>query len=529
MLVRVSGLFRLKRPSGISVNLLAAALLWASVQMPATVLACPFCLAPPETWSEILGDADIVLVGEIVEQRYFRQQIKADVSCETVFRVKTLLKNVCHDKHPATAVRGLSLELRKVASPDAEVKHIVGSSRIQTGSLITIQENLTGKPGDLFLLSGLQAEPRMSGRETYSSDQTDVTAGNVAALPQSPERQDAIIAGSDVDAEVRSGSDVVRAVVTSELDVSVTPPAITSEKPVRSVRLCFLLPELIEWNSPAELNSELLDYVASAPPESLPSAIRLPYYVRFLENSNSEIAADAWGEFARSSYADVCSIKHLFPKDQLRNWIASPDTSPERLGLYGMMLGLCGNADDADFLEQQIGTAKKASDYRFGSDGLMGGYLLLTGERGLKFLEDTRLRQKHVNNDEIFSVMQAVQFIWSYESDLISRDLLRKSMHLLLDNEQLREVAITNLSRWKDWDTAPGLIERFDALESSDPRSQEAIIGFMIAMRRDTGPEKANAELLAAADSFLNGLEVRNPKLLQAAYRQVGPAPKPAP
>ncbi len=101
--------------------------------------------------------------------------------------------------------------------------------------------------------------------------------------------------------------------------------------------------------------------------------------------------------------------------------------SPERLGLYGMMLGLCGQPEDAEFLREQIGDPKPAKEFRFGTEGIMGGYLLLAGEDGLSYLEETRLKPTGVDYTEHFAVMQAVQFIWSYESDVISKPGSRKA------------------------------------------------------------------------------------------------------
>ncbi len=391
------------------------------------IQACPFCLAPPETWTETLARADVILVGEVVAQHLFPQQIKVDVSAETVFRIRRVLKG------PA------------------------GS--FQEGRCLTIQEFVTPAPGELFLLTGQQ----------------NISEGLIGK------------------------------------------PGSSRPVPI------FMLPELIEWSSPAAMNSDLLKYIAEAPAASLPPDVRLPYFLPFLESADAEIASDAWGEFARSRYEDVVSVRREFSTDRLRSWIANPSTSPERLGLYGMMLGLCGDQMDAAFLEQQIGMPRRSQEFRFGSEGLMGGYLLLTGESGLNFLRETRLQPGDIATDEVFSVIQAIQFIWSYEPEKISRDSLRRSLHVLLNNEQMREVVITDLARWRDWDTAPQLIGMFESLESTDERSQKAIVAFMIAATRCTGEEQATPEVLQMAEVFLQDIGHRYPVILQAAQREFGP------
>ena len=38
---------------------------------------CPFCLAPPQTWAEILAGADVVIVGEMIQRQTFEAEHRA--------------------------------------------------------------------------------------------------------------------------------------------------------------------------------------------------------------------------------------------------------------------------------------------------------------------------------------------------------------------------------------------------------------------------------------------------------------------
>ena len=66
------------------------------------------------------------------------------------------------------------------------------------------------------------------------------------------------------------------------------------------------------------------------------------------------IADDAYAEFANAPYNEIVPLAKQFPRESLRKWIVSPDVVPTRLGLYGMMLGLCGNDEDAALMQAKI-------------------------------------------------------------------------------------------------------------------------------------------------------------------------------
>jgi hypothetical protein len=74
------------------------------------------------------------------------------------------------------------------------------------------------------------------------------------------------------------------------------------------------------------------------------------------------------------------------PRDAVRRWFTNPKTPQIRLGFYGLLLGLCGDADDARRLE--IILSKKSDQFRLGLDGMIFGYLLLEGNDGMKRIED---------------------------------------------------------------------------------------------------------------------------------------------
>lgn len=356
--------------------------------------------------------------------------------------------------------------------------------RLQTGQAIVVPQEVGGQPGDLFLLFG--------------------------SLPGSDSSSEATFAVNTDDTQ--SVTDTGR-IVTADLKSS-------ESTPKKIQRTSLLIPELISWISTTPVSQEAIHYIKHAPRLTLSSPQRLPYYIAFLENSDPLLSIDAWAEFANATYEDVKALRNDFPREKLRQWIQDPLMSPERLGLYGMMLGLCGNAEDAVFLQEQIGavppTGKDNTQFfRYGTDGLMGGYLLLTGEEGVAFLEQTRL-QPGAPTDSAHAAVQAMQFVYSYESSLVSQSRLKAAMRQLLSSDDLRILTITNLARWKDWDTWPELEILFHNVDTTDRSTQKAIIQFAEECRKAADGNGTALEVASVAERFLTQAALEYPELFHS-------------
>lgn len=469
----------------------------------------------------------MVLVGEMIRMNLFDQQIKADISATTEFQIRAVFKAPGTDHDAFSAIRrtwefpedhsqDALLHNESPGAESAQSSPTAGSGRsavfsepavlkdtsipdnIRPGRTVTVPGYTESSPGELFLLVGrFVATPDSKDSSTF-----EVTSADGSAVPEADS-----VTTANLEAE---SLELLRAPSGQNL-----------------IQASFVVPELLDWDAPEPLTMERMHYIFEAPAPELPQQLRLPYYLAHLESTDTTIAVDAWAEFARANYEEVVAVRSDMSRDKLRSWIADPNANPERLALYGMMLGLCGNASDAAFLREQIGTPDSEKSFRYGVEGLMGGYLLLTGDAGVAFLEESRLRPAGVSSEELFAVVQSLQFIWSYENLLISRTRLRAALHLLLDNEDMREVIIADLARWKDWPTAYRLQETFQSAGQDDDRSRKAIVRFMIALirdaDRDTGVDRPAPELVDSTRQFLAVVEMKYPQLLQTAWREFGP------
>ncbi|MCA8991989.1 MAG: hypothetical protein KDA88_08420 [Planctomycetaceae bacterium] len=275
--------------------------------------------------------------------------------------------------------------------------------------------------------------------------------------------------------------------------------------------------ENVEWSSPLEVTETTFNYMTQAPTKEEPASKRLSYFLKFLEYSDSVIANDAYAEFANAPYADIVAIKEQFPKEKLRKWLVDPQVNPTRIGLYGMMLGLCGEPTDAEFLEKKI--LEPTDEFRLGIDGVMGGYLLLTGSKGLDTLVESKLAPSDTLFSETFAAMQALRFMWTYGDQKIPAEDLRKSMRVLLGRPNLADLVIVDLARWQDWGVMAQLVGLYNEKEYDIPSIKRAIVRFlMIATKADTesGITPQQTEL---AQKSLDMLRESDPKTVKAAEK----------
>jgi hypothetical protein len=279
----------------------------------------------------------------------------------------------------------------------------------------------------------------------------------------------------------------------------------------------------VEWDAPVPVTETAFQYVARAPSREAPAEKRLPYYLKYLEYPDPFIADDAYSEFAQASYAEVAAIKDRFSRSDLRAWLTDPDLVPTRRGLYGLMLGLCGTAEDARFLEEQI--VPNVDEFRFGIDGLIGGYLLLTGERGLDVIDRAKLSNEQAPAGELFAAMAALRFFWTYGDGRISQERLRESMRRLLDRRDVVDLAIADLARWKDWSVQDRLAALYSAEDFEDEAFHQnvkrAIIRYFLACTRDaaSGSDGDVPDHVTTARRHLAKLREKDPALVRQAER----------
>jgi hypothetical protein len=276
----------------------------------------------------------------------------------------------------------------------------------------------------------------------------------------------------------------------------------------------------IAWLDPLPITKATIEYARRAPGPEVEIKCRLLFFLDYLESPDKIVAEDAMREFANADYTDVEKIKDHLSREKLRKWLTDPKTESSRLGLYGMLLGLCGTTDDVSFMVDII-SRNDGDELRFGIGGLMGGYLLLTGDIGVEYLERTKLKPTDVSFVDTYDAVQALRFAWTYAEDKVSRERLKTAMRTVLYRENMADLIIPDLARWKDWESLPLLTRLYD----DDPHTsaKRAIVRFANACSRDVSKDASLPEPQHVAEGrkALEELRRKDPKLLADALRFV--------
>lgn len=276
----------------------------------------------------------------------------------------------------------------------------------------------------------------------------------------------------------------------------------------------------IAWLDPLPITKIAIDYARRAPAPEVEASARLLFFLEHLESPDKTVAEDASSEFANADYNDVVKIKDHLSREKLRRWLTDPKTESGRLGFYGMLLGLCGTPDDARFMEKIIGQ-NEGDELRLGIDGLMGGYLLLTGDAGVELLERTKLKPTDCPFSETYAAVQALRFAWTYAEGRVSRERLKTAMRSVLHREDMADLIIADLSRWKDWESLPLLMRLYDSEKFEHSSVKRAIIRFASRCASDhpKDPSLPEPKHVVEGRMALEELRRRDPILVADSLR----------
>jgi hypothetical protein len=287
----------------------------------------------------------------------------------------------------------------------------------------------------------------------------------------------------------------------------------------------------MEWSLPIpvdEIGSEV-KYLLKAPSPERNRIERLAYFWQFLDSKIPLISNDAFGEFSRAEFREVEALVHILNRKQIRKWLEDPDQQLDvRRGFYGMLLGLCGNSDDALFLEKKIFSPIPADRNRLGIDGMMAGYAMLRGRPGLQKLIEQKvvaIPAELANDDprigELNDVRTTISFLWDYRRGQFSEDELRTAMRRFLGQERYAESAIVDLARWKDWASLDTLIAAYGNNPWDTRSAKEKVVAFVLSCLKDVAA-KTDARNVAYAEKAQKFLNTLDPDFVQAVKQDTG-------
>ncbi|MGL4550931.1 MAG: hypothetical protein ACRC33_07065 [Gemmataceae bacterium] len=236
------------------------------------------------------------------------------------------------------------------------------------------------------------------------------------------------------------------------------------------------------------------------------AAANLTFFFGYLEDTDPEVGRDAFLEFAKATDADVAAIAPKLSPDKLRTWLKDENTQPARLGIYAMLLGACGKADDAAFLLQLLG--RKEDRYQGAADGLLAGYLRLEPAKGWALIHDTLAdgRRPLTLRLKALGTMRFENNAHPKEA----RPEIAKVMKTVLAQGELADLAIEDMRAWKIWDHTAAVVALYGKKGFDAPLMQRAILRYVLSCPETAQTKaflaerrKADAELVREVEEGL--------------------------
>jgi hypothetical protein len=267
-----------------------------------------------------------------------------------------------------------------------------------------------------------------------------------------------------------------------------------------------------------DITPAMVGFLLESPSPAIAVETRLEYFARFLDADDATVASVAFFEFANAIGNSGYKPAPALPREKIRKWLLDPSTPSTRHGIYGIMLGAQGNPGDAIALEQLIAD-KGADEDRLGLSGLVAGYLLLTGEEGLKFI-NVWLRGPR-SDGERYDVVLASRYIRRHGNGKISKKSLNGTLKLFLDSPDLAEIVIHELLRVRDWSLQKTLVERYGIGDFDERGIKRAIIIYMIAATKDLpkSDEESEPQHVTDGQRYLEQLRTRDPEVVTWAEK----------
>lgn len=222
-------------------------------------------------------------------------------------------------------------------------------------------------------------------------------------------------------------------------------------------------------------------YVARAPSSRKETPERLRYFARYLEHDDPVVAEDAYQEFGHAPLDKVAEAADALDQAKLRAWLADESVRDYRKGFYGVALGLAKSDEDRKANEALIRKLidEQSQDFIAGFDGVLGGYLLLAGDRGLKHLEERYLANPKSADGHVRHTLAALRFYHEYGRD-IPRERQREALRRLLDRPEFAAPAIVDLARWQDWDALDRIAGLYGRKDYEAAGIKRAIVGYLL-------------------------------------------------
>jgi len=129
--------------------------------------------------------------------------------------------------------------------------------------------------------------------------------------------------------------------------------------------------------------------------------------------------------------------------------------------------------------------ASEDREEKAGLDAIIGAYLTLRGEEGMKRVEELYLKNEEAEYVDTYAAVMAIRIL-GQESDVIPRDRLVEALRHVLDRAEYADLVIRDLARWEDWTVLDKLVEMFRKAEGPTIWIRDPVVQYVqVAMEEE--------------------------------------------
>ena len=216
----------------------------------------------------------------------------------------------------------------------------------------------------------------------------------------------------------------------------------------------------------------------------------LLFFFRYLDNSDPEIARDAFLEFAKATDREIAGVARHLDAAKLRTWLTARATPAERMSVYALLLGACGTDADARSLKSMLDETGERTVNAY--DGILAGYIHLRPREGWD-LAYSLLRDSRKPMLIRLAVARTLSYFHGAQPKE-SCDHIQKCLDAMIAQGELADIAIEDMRRWDIRTRTRDILGLYGRKGFDAPLMKRTIVRYALCCKGD-----ANAEAFVQA------------------------------
>jgi hypothetical protein len=255
-------------------------------------------------------------------------------------------------------------------------------------------------------------------------------------------------------------------------------PILDAKDPPRYV---MFLPEpkkMLEPSSGRQISSAgVLDFLVEFERYRNDPDQALMFATGYLDHADPAVAEEAFLIFARAEDQRIARLAKHFAPEKFRKLVQTRGLDPERLSMFAYLLGACGTASDADLLRSLIKNPAERNYKSF--EGILAGFITMRPQEGWACATDI-LKNSKSSLLMRYATLRTFRFFYNSKMEQYVPHVLT-GMGLAVQQDDLADIAIGDLRKWKRWDHTRLIVSCYDKKTYQSPIVKNSIVRYALA------------------------------------------------